>query len=73
MKKKASEREREGVVMEASAAGVPASSPSPSALRLLRSGGDGSGDVARDRGAASFSTQANALLRKNLTYQVSSL
>jgi hypothetical protein len=47
---------------------VPASSPSPSGLGLLGSG-DGGGDVARERGVASFSTQANALLRKNLTFQ----
>ncbi|KAJ4769649.1 Abc transporter a family member 7 [Rhynchospora pubera] len=45
-------------------ASAPASSPSPSGLTLL-------GDRGRDgeRGAASFSTQANALLRKNLTFQ----
>ncbi|KAF3322076.1 ABC transporter A family member 7-like isoform X4 [Carex littledalei] len=39
-------------------------------MRLLRSP-YGGGDVARERGVASFSTQANALLRKNLTFQAS--
>ncbi|KAF3320383.1 ABC transporter A family member 7-like protein [Carex littledalei] len=55
--------------MEASGT-VPAAtpSPSPSDMRLLRSP-YGGGDVARERGVASFSTQANALLRKNLTFQ----
>ncbi|KAF3322079.1 ABC transporter A family member 7 [Carex littledalei] len=46
----------------------PASSPSESVRSLLGSC-EGGGDVARERGAASFSTQANALLRKNLTFQ----
>ncbi|KAF3320351.1 ABC transporter A family member 7-like protein [Carex littledalei] len=54
--------------MEEASVPVPASSQSSSGLRLMGSG-DGDDDVARERGVASFSTQANALLRKNLTFQ----
>ncbi|XP_078149465.1 ABC transporter A family member 7-like [Carex rostrata] len=47
---------------------LPASSHSASE-RSLPGSCEGGGDVARERGAASFLTQANALLRKNLTFQ----
>ncbi|XP_078149970.1 ABC transporter A family member 7-like isoform X3 [Carex rostrata] len=54
--------------MEEASVPVPASSQSLSGQRLMGSG-DGGDDVARERDVASFSTQANALLRKNLTFQ----